>query len=168
MRQCCGDFQRCSRLSKVAASRLPPTTQENVALVLATDVSLSNKQAANDNSHVIFNEIVSSLDRIIAKQASKSSDEAPPLHEDAHSTSILPHCAPREGLIISNTLGCLTNNLFEVGFANRLATELCWNEGEIPNPRGSRRMFSSCHAPCYERTTRPWRIYRVKYTLNSR
>lgn len=53
-------------------------------------------------------------------------------------------CAPREGVIVSNTLGRLANNLFEVGFANRMAADLCWTvlyrpfwQGEIPNPRAA-------------------------------
>jgi hypothetical protein len=42
-----------------------------------------------------------------------------------HSTS--SECAVHKGFIISNQLGLLGNNIFEIGFANRLATELCWD-----------------------------------------
>lgn len=52
-------------------------------------------------------------------------------------------CAPHEGVIILNTLGLLANNLFELGFANRIAEELCWPfiirpawAEELPNSRG--------------------------------
>lgn len=36
-------------------------------------------------------------------------------------------CAPNKGLVILNLLGRLGNNLYEVGFANLIATELCWD-----------------------------------------
>lgn len=125
---------------------LPPTTLEDVAPTTQQDVALMDLATANNETSVVFNEIISSLDRIIAKQALINSDEASHVkHEHVHSTSVHPSaCAPREGLIISNTLGRLANNLFEVGFANRLATELCWNvlfrpywQGEIPSPRAA-------------------------------
>lgn len=54
-------------------------------------------------------------------------------------------CTIKEGVIITNTLGRLANNIFETAFANRLASQLCnWNvlyrpmwQGEIPNPRAA-------------------------------
>lgn len=51
--------------------------------------------------------------------------------------------APREGVIILNTFGLLANGLFQVAYANRLASELCWDilyrpnwNNELPSQRG--------------------------------
>lgn len=83
------------------------------------------------------------LNNIITEQA-KITEFRSPQYSDINDSPRLPSCAPREGLIIVNTLGRLANNLFEVGFANRMATELCWKvlyrpcwQGEIPNPRAA-------------------------------
>lgn len=123
---------------------LPPTASQWT--LAAAKVPSTDKSPDRNETVELVNEIKASLDSIIAKQAEMSeapqqtydTDEAPSSHQ---SSSL---CAPREGLVISNTMGRLANNMFEVGFANRLATDLCWKvlfrphwQGEIPNPRAA-------------------------------
>ena len=107
--------------------KLPQTSLETS--VTAADVGLRHEKTGSNETSLILDDTMFSLDRIIDKKAG---------------TREPPRCAPREGLIISNTMGRLANNLFEVGFANRLAKELCWSllfrphwQGEIPNPRAT-------------------------------
>ena len=62
-------------------------------------------------------------------------------------------CAPREGVIVLNTLGRLGNNLFEIAFMKRLAYELCWEDqvlfrtlwnAEYPNKEGNNNRAAEC------------------------
>lgn len=103
----------------------------------AADVFLDDSHTHNNETSVILDEITSSLDRIISHLA-KQEEAATPKNKAPQSP-----CAPRKGIVISNTMG-LANNLFEVGFAHRLATDLCWPvlfrphwQGEIPNSRAA-------------------------------
>ena len=67
-------------------------------------------------------------------------------------------CAPRDGIIVLNTMGLLANNLFEVAFANRLAADLCWKvlyrpywNTELPSARGT-ECFPNAMLPDDHRT----------------
>jgi hypothetical protein len=74
---------------------------------------------------------------------------------------------------VSNTLGRLANNLFEVAFANRLATELCWSmlyrpfwQGEVPSPRAA-ECFPHANLPTDHRVLNISQPLQEKIRLNA-
>lgn len=127
------------RFSSLETTLTPtPTFDQDDALRMAAGISSNDSTSLQNNETLeIMNEITSTLDRIIAEQAKATIDSPPQMQQQRH-------CAPRDGVVISNTMGRLANNLFETGFAIRLASQLCWNvlfrphwQGEIPSPRAA-------------------------------
>ena len=61
------------------------------------------------------------------RTSAMSNKELKVKEKENHRNSNNKNCAAHKGVIFYDSLGRLGNNLFQIGFANRLAKDLCWD-----------------------------------------